>query len=697
MFKLSPELRRNPEFQSAVVRLLLWAFGACYIGLGALTGYYETNPSYYFILFASYLALFLALFVSVVKRPVLKGRHFVALAVDITAVSLAIFLTKDAISPFYLIYIWIFISAGTRYGRAPLIFASVLSVLAYNLVLVELGEWQKHRFEAVFFLLLLVMLPLYQHSLLRKVQEARLEAEKADKAKGDFLAVMTHELRTPLTGVLGMAHLLKSTPLNDEQRGYVDSVVSSAEVLRALIGDVLDMSKIDARKLQLESIPFDLRSTLMEVCSTLSPLALNKGLELVARVDTRIPTRVVGDQLRVRQILFNLLGNAIKFTEQGEVCLRASLALPDDAPDLPAHILLEVKDTGIGISAEKLDKIFEGFVQADDTTTRRYGGTGLGTTIARDLTRLMGGRIGVESQEGKGSRFWVRLPLIPTGWSLECAPSLPRLPGRRALVFEESTTVRELITDVCRAEGVECELVADVTHLSRMTGKGGDWDLLILCDSPTGQDLDALLVLFRRILDHPVPHLLLTYAPRRSQGEEAHEHCLNKPFLPEELVGAILRLLAPGAAAEGTMERRGRYEAVAEPHQPAAGRPLLVAEDNEIAAKVITTLLHKAGWEVTLVRDGQQALEKARTGGFAMAFIDLRMPKLDGIEFTRAYRGAEPADRHLPIIALTANAADDIKAQCLEAGMDDFLGKPVRPEELTEMVGRHVVAGAMGG
>ena len=296
MFELNPELRGNTEFQSALVRMVMWVFGVSYVGLGALTGYYQVDIDYFVTLCSIYLVAFTGMLFSVAKRPVWTGRCYVGLSLDISAVSLAIFLTKEAISPFYLFYIWIFISAGTRYGRSQLIYASVLSVTAYNLVLIGLGEWQRHTFEAIFFLLLLVLLPLYQYSLLRKLQDARLDAERANKAKGDFLAVMTHELRTPLTGVLGMSHLLTTTSLDAEQRGYLDSILSSAEVLRALIGDILDMSKIDARKLQLESKAFELRATLLEVCAALGAQALDKGLELVVRVDPRIPDSVIGDQ-----------------------------------------------------------------------------------------------------------------------------------------------------------------------------------------------------------------------------------------------------------------------------------------------------------------------------------------------------------------------------------------------------------------
>lgn len=685
MIKLDPALRENQEFQSALVRMGFWVFGVIYVGSAAVTGYYRVDWVYFFPLFGAYFLFFVGMLISVMMRPVWTARQYLGLVLDITAVSLAIYLT-GSISPFNLVYLWIFIYAGTRYGRGHLLFASVLSVLAYNLSLIALGAWSTHTYEAVFFLLLLVVLPMYQYSLLHKLQAARREAEVANKAKGDFLAAMTHELRTPLTGVVGMTNLLQSTKLSAEQREYVDSIGSSAEVLRALIGDVLDLSKIDARKLHMESIAFDLRASMRDVCFALETQALAKGLELVLRVDPGIPAKVIGDQLRVRQILYNLVGNAIKFTDKGEVRVRAGPCSSDSI--MPrSHLLLEVEDTGIGIPRDKLDEIFQSFWQADDATTRRYGGTGLGTTIARDLTRLMGGRIGVDSEVGAGSRFWVRLPLQQAAKPSQARARTRRLAGLRVLVFETSVTSRELIMEICRDQGMECQPVLDIGHLSRMSARTQAVDLLIVADSPGGQDLPALLGLFQRVLGDYVPHLLLTYGARRADQATSCPNCLNKPFLAEDLVNRMFCVLGDD-----------RIELDPRRAPPASARSLdgvriLVAEDNAIAGRVITALLEKQGCDPTLVRDGEEALATLRGETFAMALLDVHMPKLDGIELTRAYRSEEEPGRHLPIVALTANAAKDIKAECLAAGMDDFLGKPVNPADLSAIVGRCVDGG----
>jgi two-component system sensor histidine kinase RpfC len=714
--RIPSNLRDNPEFQSAVVRICIWLFGLLYIGTAALLGIFVVNYPAFLSLFAVYLVFNLAILLSVLLYPQWEARRFTSLFFDIIAVSLAIYLTGDPGSPFYLFYIWIFISAATRYGRRHLAVAASAAVVSYNITLLVLGAWTHGPMDATFHVLVLVLLPLYQDSLLVKLREARRAAEQANQAKSDFLAHMTHELRTPLTGVLGMAGLLRGTSLDTQQREYLEAVSSSANMLQALIGDILDLSKIDAKKLHLERNAFDLREPIREVCEVMHSHALVKGLDLVCDVAPEIPPRVIGDALRLRQILFNLIGNAVKFTEHGQVVVRASIA--DAAPDDPrSGVLLQVEDTGIGIASDKLESIFESFSQADDSTTRRYGGTGLGTTIARDLIRLMDGRIDVESELGRGTCFGVWLPLLGADCPSPPSAAQPQFEGTRVLIYEGNATQRDAIQATCHALGLKCFAEQDIGRLGALIQRAGGIDLLILGDSPDPLDLPELLANFERLLHGQVPYLLLIYGQRRDALREHCRHCLTKPFLREDLAQALTTILSERSAPQadsapipdtGTLELKqprpqadatGSATPQATPTTTAApttdttananGPRVLVAEDNDIAATVIRTLLTQQGARVTLAKDGEAALEAVRRTDFDLAFIDLRMPKLDGIDFTQRVRAAESDGQRLPIVALTANAAEDVKDRCLAVGMDAFLTKPVDRGALQAAVAKY--------
>jgi two-component system sensor histidine kinase RpfC len=496
---------------------------------------------------------------------------------------------------------------------------------------------------------------------------------------------MTHELRTPLTGVVGMTELLRGTALDVEQRDYVQAIGSSAEVLGALIGDILDLSKIDARQLVLECLPFDPRVLVRDVCDALGSGARAAGIELICDLDPTVPHRVLGDQLRVRQILSNLAGNAVKFTEQGQVLVRASVRPADAQPSRP-HLLFEILDTGIGIAREKLPRLFERFRQADESTTRRFGGTGLGTTIARELTLMMGGTIGVESEEGTGSRFWIRLPLI------EDLPPVParaqrRLAGSKILLLERNAAYRDVAAGLLRREGADCVALAEPEDVELSECATMPFDLLVIADHPQGRDLVAARAQVMTTLGGSVPCLFLVYPGRRPTHDATPSPCLAKPYLPEDLVAAAEVLVGhtstrgAGAVTDGTSSAPLGLQPV-----PNAERcRVLIAEDNEIAAKVITSFLGKMGFALTRVGDGKAALAEALSGGYGIAIVDLRMPELDGIGFAKRYRELAP-DRPIPIVALTANASEDIKRDCLSGGMDAFLSKPVRPDELRQVM-----------
>jgi two-component system sensor histidine kinase RpfC len=646
-----------------------------FMWLGTTVVYYAVDTSLYLALYGGYFVFFLAVLISIAYKPDLSYRKGFMLLVDVSAASVAIFLTSDAISPFYLIYLWIYLSYGTRYGKKLLLTASLLNFSAYNLVLIYLQSWQSHGFDAFFFLSLLLIIPVYQYFLLRRIYLAKQEAEAAKKARGEFITTMTHELRTPLIGVMGMTRLLQGTPLDVEQKEYLHSIQASAQHLKSLINDVLDLAKIDANKLQLTSEWFDIRSLVKSVSSSLVESAHDKQLELLCQIDPKVRQELFGDKLRVSQILYNLLGNAVKFTDEGYIRIR--LVYVEACVEFAQpHILIEVEDTGIGIAQDRLGAVFDCFWQADMGNSRRFEGVGLGTTVVRDLTRLMGGTVEVTSQVGEGTCFSVRLPLQMRG-SQGLSAEACQLKGRCILIYEKDPKAMELH---CSVAG---ELGLKVIRANRpgefLSNLGDSVDLLMICDSL--QDTSIKEILYKA-------HAVVPKLPFILAGYRGHMHdtgmiknpefTLFKPFLDREFAHMATRALDIPLNRQLIPQH-----AVAGAEQ---GINILLAEDNAIAAKVISTLLTKRGHKVRITKDGSEALKAVSDDIYELALIDLRMPNVDGLEFTRRYRSIEPKHRYMPIYALTANSVQEMLDPCLEAGMDGFLNKPVEPEVLDAII-----------
>ncbi|MCU7874247.1 MAG: response regulator [Candidatus Thiodiazotropha sp. (ex Lucinoma borealis)] len=671
----------NSEYQQALVRLAIWLFSIIFMWLGVWTDHYPVDVPLFLTLYGWYFAFFIAVLISIVVWPHLPYRKSVTLIIDVSATSLAIVLTSAAISPFYLIYHWIFISYGMRYGKQLLMIASILSFSAYNLVLFYLQQWQTHAFDAFFFLFLLLIIPFYQYSLLKRLHLARQEAESAKKARGDFLATMTHELRTPLIGVIGMTRLLQGTPLDAEQKEYLHSIRVSTQLLRSLISDVLDLSKIDANKLELALAWFDIRKLVKEVSSSMAADAHEKQLEVYCWVDPKVQQKIEGDRLRISQIIFNLLGNAIKFTNAGYVAVQIFYVQHSSCISQP-HILIKVMDSGIGIHQEQLERIFDSFWQADSSNNRRFEGAGLGTTIVHDLTRLMGGRITVSSQVGAGSTFNVRLPLkMVSGPSASLRTSL--LVGKSILVFETDHSAMHSHQKMVKELGMEALFVSSVNEF--FIKLNATVDIVFVCDSLHDDSAKEVL----SWLDSITETLPVIFA-----GYRGHTHgvgsvnsqidTLLKPFLTEDLAYAAMSALGlhqvvgeVDICVDAAIGNRSRIN-------------VLLAEDNAIAAKVLSTLLRQRGHQVKVTKDGVEALQAAVDEVYELAFIDLRMPNVDGIEFTRRYRNIEPKHRYMSIYALTANSVEDMLDHCIKAGMDGFLTKPVEPEILDDIINRRI-------
>ena len=523
--------------------------------------------------------------------------------------------------------------------------------------------------------------------------EAKSEAEEATRAKSEFLANMSHEIRTPLNGVIGMTELALDTKLTAEQREYLSTVKLSADHLLTVINDILDFSKIEAGKLDLDLVSFDLRETLDDTLATLALRAHKKGLELADHIAPDVPDALEGDPHRLRQIIVNLIGNAIKFTDQGEVVLRVETRSRTD-DDVELHFA--VRDTGIGISAEQQTKLFQAFSQADTSTTRKYGGTGLGLAISARLVEMMGGTIWLESEAGQGSTFHFSARFGPArGRTASPRPAEPAfVHGLGVLVVDDNATNRRILQEMLTSWGMKPTVVEGgrqaLTILERAQKDGSPFRLVLLDAMMPEMDGFTLAGLIRRdtdLLDSTL--MMLSSANHREDAAKCRElgvaSYLTKPIKQSALLDAIMVTLGPSASLDDNHEARSEPRVVS-PGRRRALRVLL-AEDNAVNQRLAVSLLEKRGHRVVVAGNGREAFEAFAGSRFDAVLMDVQMPEMDGFEATAAIRAREEeSGGHTPIIAMTAHALKGDRERCLEAGMDAYITKPLRPRDLFQIL-----------
>jgi len=615
------------------------------------------------------------------------ARRGCAAILDISMVTFCMYNTGEYGAPMYCVYLLVTFGHGFRYGKPYLYNALVFSVAGFALVLMTNDYWIQNRTLGVGLMVGMILLSLFVGKLVARLFDSLRREEAANQAKRRFLSTVSHEMRTPLSAIIGMNDLLRDTSLNAEQSEMVKAMHEASQSMLKLVENVLDISKIEAGKVSIEETDFDLHGLINGTAAVLAPQAEIRGLHLRTHVMPEVAHALRGDPYHLRQVLYNLIGNGIKFTESGGVTLTvSSLGESDHA----VRLRFAIQDTGIGIAPEAQERIFESFVQADDSTTRRYGGTGLGTTIAKQLVEMMGGQIGLVSTPGKGSTFWFELPFKKQAVGHVPEASF-RLNDIRIMLlgFNEAET-RSLEQDLAtwgarigRASGAE----AAAARLAEAQSLGHRYHLVLVREDAEVEPA-GIVARLRSTRSQKVPPMVLcTPGVSEARRTEAlacgFAAVLEIPFEKRLLFNAIHSATAVQGGQEGVISLSDYYAS-----RDANRRryQILVAEDNAVNQRVIVAILERAGHRVRVVGDGEQALDVLENERYDVIVMDLNMPELGGLDAARAYRFMDPEAGQVPIIMLSADVTSEAMKECADAGIDAFLPKPVEARRLLDTI-----------
>jgi two-component system, sensor histidine kinase RpfC len=674
--------RPDTEHEQGILRLIISSLVFLYL----LPDAFASHDPWPLYVMSIHLMLALLIFLRIAySTNISPARRVFAQFADVAAITWYMAVFGESAAPLFLLYIWVTLGSGFRFGARYLVSELAMSLVGFGIAIYVNDFWRAHTTLGIGFLLGMFAVDMYVLSLVRRMFDALARAEAANQAKRRFISIVSHELRTPLNAIIGMADLLRDTSLSREQADMLQTLRGSSRVMLGLVEDVLDFSKIEAGKLALEKADFDLHALVNSTCRIVAAQAAAKGVEFVVSIMPEVQPAVRGDPHHLRQILINLAGNAVKFTQRGSVTVHVSAQSETDSG---LRLKFSIRDTGIGISPDAQARIFESFTQADQSTTRRFGGTGLGTTIAKQLVELMGGRIGMESAVGLGSTFWIEVDLEKQPERAGAAAGAGELAGARVLLVGFPAPQRESLEQALAGWGAIAIAVATAEEgaarlVSEISLAKPYHSALLYA---TGEDL-KLAQRFRRAAPNPAPATILA-VPREADVQRfdalssGFTAVLELPFDKRRLFNVLHSVAAGDEVGDGVV----RLQDYARRGTAAKKLHVLVADDNPTNREVIGKILERGGHAVTVVDDGEQALDAIEREAFDALILDRNMPGIGGLEALQALRLMTRGRARLPVIMLSADATSEAKREALEAGADSFLPKPVEALRLLEEI-----------